>query len=84
MNQFDSYERDERIAIRQFDSHMPEKMAIELTDAECKKNELTQRVENLKNLKRDHARPAELKIPRHEPIIDRKSMAAGDYEDDCP
>lgn len=77
----DLYDREERIAIRQFCGNMSEKMAIELTDAdELKPTALAQRIAKLAQHQRENARPTDLRAPLHEPVHDRKSMAAGD----CP
>lgn len=83
--QIENYDREERIAIRQFCGGMSEKQAIELTDLdEFSLKSMVQRIENMARLQRKNARPAEIRMPRHEPVHDRKSMAAGDFEDECP
>lgn len=73
----DPYAREERIALR-IDSHMSERHATELADAEQQSLPgLAQRIAAMAQHQREHAKPVPLHIPRHEPILDRKLLAAG-------
>lgn len=74
----DPYAREERIAIRTFCAGMSERHATELTDTEQQSpGGLAQRIAVMAQHQREHAKPVPLHTPRHETILDRKSMAAG-------
>ena len=70
------YECEERIAIR-VDSGMPESSAIALTDAENQSKSMLKRVAAMAAHQRENAPAVPLTLPTHEPVLDRKSIAAG-------
>jgi uncharacterized protein YoaH (UPF0181 family) len=72
-----NYERDERIAIR-MDSGMSEREAIALTDSEIQSKSMYKRVAALAEKQRSQKKPAQIKIPTHAPILDRKTIATGE------
>jgi hypothetical protein len=71
----DPHVREERIAIRQFCGDMTEREAIRLADAEVPSP--AQRIAVMAQHQREHTKPVPLHTPRHEPILDRKSISAG-------
>lgn len=75
----DPYAREERIAIRQFCGGMSERRAIEITDAEQQSLPgLAQRIAVMAQHQREHAKPVPLHIPRHEPMLDYKTLSGGE------
>lgn len=73
----DNYKREERIALR-MDSGMTERDAVALTDAEEQSKSMFKRVAEMAKHQREHAAPVPLTVPKREPIIDRKTIAAGE------
>ena len=72
----DNYDRSERISIR-VDSGMTEAAAIALTDAENQSKSMLKRVAAMAAHQRENAPAVPLTLPTHEPLLDRKSIAAG-------
>ena len=71
----DNYALQERIAIMQ-DSGISEKEALKLIES-MKWKEVIDRMKS-------HPKPkkqVELKVPRNAPIVDRKSMGAGEHDE---
>ena len=72
----DNYDRSERISIR-VESGMTEAAAIAITDAENQSKSMLKRVAAMAAHQRENAPAVPLTLPTHEPLLDRKSIAAG-------
>lgn len=71
----DRYDREERIAIMQ-DSHITESEAIKLLE----KPKWQAAIDRMKSKPRPK-KQVEVRVPKREPIFDRKTMATGEHDE---
>lgn len=71
----DNYDYQERIAIMQ-DSHIPESEAFKLLD----KLKWQAAIDRMKSMPK-HIKQVEVRVPKREPIFDRKTMATGEHDE---